>query len=114
MVEGLKFDFRWWMLRTKSAGRRRSESQTGRGMRITSTKQVVGMGEERVECGPFMSGQLALLNCEGERKGELTKPSGRFMHNMISAVFEARDSVYPNSARRSLAGRYTAGRNAKS
>ncbi len=33
-------------------GRKKSASQMGRGMRIVSTKQVVGTGEESVECGP--------------------------------------------------------------
>jgi hypothetical protein len=52
-VEGLKFVFRWWMERAKRRGRSRRESQMGRGMRIVSVKQVVGRGEERVECGPW-------------------------------------------------------------
>ena len=34
-------------------GRETMASQTGRGMRTVSTKQVVGMGEEREECGPW-------------------------------------------------------------
>lgn len=51
-VEGLKFCLRWWMLRAKRIGRRRRATQTGRGMRIVSTKQDAGMGEE-MECGPL-------------------------------------------------------------
>jgi hypothetical protein len=51
-VEGLKFVFRWWIDRAKRMGRTRRESQIGSGMRIVSVKQVVGRGEERVECGP--------------------------------------------------------------
>jgi len=39
-------------------GRERIASQMGRGMRIVSMKQVVGIGEERVECGPKPSGRL--------------------------------------------------------
>lgn len=38
----------------KRAGNRRRAIHTGRGMRIVSTKQVVGIGEEREECGPWM------------------------------------------------------------
>jgi len=51
-VDGLKFCFRWWMLRARRIGRSRSAVQTGRGMRIVSTKQEVGMGEEMLELGP--------------------------------------------------------------
>jgi len=39
-------------------GKRKSASQVGRGTRIVSMKQVVGMGEERVECGPKPSGRF--------------------------------------------------------
>jgi hypothetical protein len=53
-VEGLKFCLRWWMLSARRIGRRRRATQTGRGMRIVSTKQDVGMGEEIVECGPCL------------------------------------------------------------
>jgi hypothetical protein len=51
-VEGLKLIFRRWIDRRKRMGRKKSASQMGRGMRIVSTKQVVGTGEESVECGP--------------------------------------------------------------
>jgi hypothetical protein len=34
-------------------GRRKRETQIGSGIMIVSTKQVVGMGEESVECGPY-------------------------------------------------------------
>lgn len=33
-------------------GRRARASQTGSGMRMVSTKQVVAMGEERTDFGP--------------------------------------------------------------
>ena len=36
----------------KRIGRMARASQVGRGTRIVSTKQVVGMGEESAECGP--------------------------------------------------------------
>jgi hypothetical protein len=41
------------MEKRKRIGRRARAIQIGRGIRITSTKQVVGMGAERVECRPW-------------------------------------------------------------
>jgi len=40
------------MLRARRMGSKKRATQTGRGMRIVSTKQDVGMGEEILECGP--------------------------------------------------------------
>jgi len=57
-VEGSKFDLRWWRERRKRIGRMASASHIGRGIRIVSVKQVVGNGEERIECGPKPSGLL--------------------------------------------------------
>jgi hypothetical protein len=42
------------MERRKRIGTKKRPSQTGRGMRIVSTKQDVGMGEERVDDGPWI------------------------------------------------------------
>ena len=53
-VEGSKFCFRWWSEIVMRRGRRNKAIQTGRGIMIVSTKQVVGIGEERVECGPWI------------------------------------------------------------
>jgi len=55
------------MERMNRMGKKRSASQIGAGMRIVSMKQVVGIGEERVECGPKPSGRwvqsIFLLFC---------------------------------------------------
>lgn len=39
-------------------GRSRRATHTGRGIKIVSTKQDVGIGEEILECGPKPSGRL--------------------------------------------------------
>jgi len=46
------------MLRARRIGRSRSATQTGSGIRIVSTKQEVGMGEEILECGPCVDCQF--------------------------------------------------------
>ena len=50
----------------------------GRGVRIVSTKQVVGMGEERTDFGPWVVSRLL-----DERVGGLTKPSERLLQSCI-------------------------------
>ena len=67
-VVGLKFCLRWWILRAKRIGRSKSATQTGRGRRIVSTRQDVGMGEEMGECWP-----LGILSVRpGQGKGKVT------------------------------------------
>jgi hypothetical protein len=56
------------MLRAKRIGRSKSATQTGRGRRIVSTKQDVGMGEEMEECWP-----LSILSVHpSQNKGKVT------------------------------------------
>jgi hypothetical protein len=61
------------MLRARRMGSRKRATQTGRGMRIVSTKQDVGMGEEILECGPcvYLSVHPIIISAEKQ----LTKPS---------------------------------------
>jgi hypothetical protein len=53
------------MERAKRMGRTRRENQIGSGMRIVSVKQVVGKGEERVECGPCWQVDVSCDHGEG-------------------------------------------------
>lgn len=65
---------RWWSPKAKRIGTKARASQVGRGMRITSVKQVVGRVEElRREDGPKPSGLFvqsileSISSCDGDR-----------------------------------------------
>jgi hypothetical protein len=54
------------MERARRIGRSRRATHTGRGIKIVSTKQDVGIGEEILECGPCFHCQFIRSSIRGE------------------------------------------------
>jgi hypothetical protein len=75
------------MLRARRMGSRKRATQTGRGMRIVSTKQDVGMGEEILECGPCVYLSVHPIITSAEK--QLTKPSTRWAQSFTIFATES-------------------------
>jgi hypothetical protein len=73
------------MLRARRIGSKKRATQTGRGMRIVSTKQDVGMGAEMLECGPCVYLSVHPIITSTEK--QLTKLSTRL--EQIFTIFAA-------------------------